>query len=225
MNDRLPVIVFDVNETLSDMSVLGWSFEQLGAPAALADQWFARLLRDGFALAAAGDNADFAVLGRGNLHALFDRLDLSCPTAVAVETIMETLSGLGLHADVADGVKALHEAGHRLVTLSNGAATLAESMISAAGLRGYFDLVLSVAQAPAWKPAAAAYAYAASACAADPADLLLVAVHPWDVHGAARAGLRTAWLNRDGTSYPGHFIAPELTITRLTDLPRALVSR
>lgn len=225
MNSHLPVIVFDVNETLSDMSVLGRRFGQLGAPSELAGLWFAQLLRDGFALAAAGDNADFATVGRGLLHGLFDGLALNCSTPDAVDAVMETMSGLQLHEDVVPGVKALHEGGHRLVTLSNGAAMLAESLFTAAGVREHFDLVLSVAQAPVWKPAPAAYAYVSSACAADPADMVLVAVHPWDIHGAARAGLRTAWLNRHGSSYPEHFLAPELTITRLTDLPEALVER
>jgi len=29
-------------------------------------------------------------------------------------------------------------------------------------------------------------------------QMLLVTVHPWDIHGAARAGLSTAWINRAG---------------------------
>lgn len=54
--------------------------------------------------------------------------------------------------------------------------------------------------------------------------MLLVAVHPWDIHGAPRAGLRTAWLNRTGGSYPGHFETPEFIITALTELPAALAA-
>lgn len=223
MDDPLPV--FDVNGTLSDLSGLGREFERLGAPAALAKLWFAQILQDGFALAATGQNADFSTLGRGILHAMLTGLDLDCPRTQAVETIMNALSSLELHEDVVDAVEALHAGGHRLVTLSNGAAALAESMFSTAGLRGRFEHVLSVAQAPAWKPAATAYAYAAAACDAEPAGMLLVAVHPWDIHGASRAGWRTVWLNRDGGSYPEHFIAPEMTIARLSDLPQALGPR
>lgn len=54
--------------------------------------------------------------------------------------------------------------------------------------------------------------------------LVLVAVHPWDVHGAARSGLRTVWLNRTGGSYPSYFQAPEFTVTALTELPSALTA-
>ena len=57
---RLPaVILFDVNETLSDMSPLASRFVDAGAPAHLAATWFAALLRDGFALTAAGSTPTF----------------------------------------------------------------------------------------------------------------------------------------------------------------------
>ena len=49
---RPALLVFDVNETLSDMSPMGQRFEDVGAPAHLATTWFAGLLRDGFALTA-----------------------------------------------------------------------------------------------------------------------------------------------------------------------------
>ena len=60
----LPVVVFDVNETLSDMTPVTEAFTDLGAPGHLAQVWFAALLRDGFAAAAAGGLVPFAELGR-----------------------------------------------------------------------------------------------------------------------------------------------------------------
>lgn len=39
--------------------------------------------------------------------------------------------------------------------------------------------------------------------------MVLVAVHPWDIHGAARAGLRTAWINRDARPCPAYFRRPD----------------
>jgi 2-haloacid dehalogenase len=52
----------------------------------------------------------------------------------------------------------------------------------------------------------------------DPADAMLVAVHPWDIDGASRAGLSTAWINRSGGPYPAHFAASDLTAPSLTAL-------
>lgn len=54
MNQPLPVVVFDVNETLSDLSPLSARFADLGVPESMARLWFTAVLRDGLALAATG---------------------------------------------------------------------------------------------------------------------------------------------------------------------------
>ncbi|WP_246203516.1 hypothetical protein [Streptomyces tailanensis] len=65
------VLVFDVNETLSDLTPLRARFADVGAPAELVSTWFAGvLLRDGFALTAAGSYADFASVARDGLRAV-----------------------------------------------------------------------------------------------------------------------------------------------------------
>ncbi|WP_160669335.1 haloacid dehalogenase type II [Pseudarthrobacter sp. ATCC 49987] len=224
MSTAISVVVFDVNETLSDMSPMGERFSEVGAPAELAKLWFATLLRDGFALAASGDNGSFAAIGSDILRGLLAGVELNRPLDAAVDHVMGGMNGLGVHPDVPDGIRALAAAGFRLITLSNGSARIAEQLFSKAGVRDAFELLLSVEGAPAWKTARASYEYAAAASGADLAGMLLVAVHPWDIHGAARAGLRTAWLNRTGGSYPSYFETLEFTVTALTELPAALAA-
>jgi len=51
---------------------------------------------------------------------------------------------------------------------------------------------------------------------------MLVAVHPWDIDGAARAGLGTAWINRTGGRYPAYFAAPDLSVASLPELAREI---
>ena len=215
------VVVFDVNETLSDLTPLQDRFADVGAARHLAPLWFASLLRDGFALTAAGAPQRFAVVGREVLRAILSGEALDRDLDAAVEHVMEGFQSLEVHPDVPDGVRALRAAGLRLVTLSNGAAEVAEGLLSRAGLRDAFDAVLSVEDAGAWKPQAAAYEYAARTCRTEPGAMLLVAVHPWDIDGAARAGLRTAWLDRRSRPYPSCFTAPQTTVA---DLP-ALAAR
>lgn len=212
------VIVFDVNETLSDMSPLAARFADVGAPEHAARLWFATLLRDGFALAAAGAMEPFAAIGDGALRVVLNGVPLDRDPDAAAAHIMGGFQGLGVHPDVLDGVPALHETGARLITLSNGSAQVAERLLSAAGVRDRFERLLSVEDAGAWKPARASYEYAARVCAVEPGDMLLVAAHPWDIDGAARAGMRTAWVNRGRAPYPGHFRRPDHTVDALTEL-------
>jgi 2-haloacid dehalogenase len=216
------VIVFDVNETLSDMSPLADRFTAVGAPGHLAGLWFACVLRDGFALNVAGTHERFADLGRQALRVLLAGQNLNRRLDAAVDHVMDGFAGLGLHPDVPAGVRALRAAGLRLVTLSNGPTLVAEALLGAAGLRAEFEQLLSVDDAGAWKPAGRAYRYAARACGTRPADMLLVAAHPWDIDGAARAGMDTAWLNRAGAIYPAYFTQPTHTITTLPDLAARL---
>ena len=218
------VIVFDVNETLSDMSALSGRFTDLGLPESAAELWFAMLLRDGFALTATGDEAPFQLLAAECARTLLTAHGTSQDTEAAVEHVMAGLSGLRLHPDVVDGVRALKATGVRLVTLSNGSTNLAEQLFTDAGIRDDFAMLLSVAGASLWKPARGAYEHAAATVKVAAAEMLLVAVHPWDIHGAAKAGLRTAWLNRSGATYPSYFSEPEHTVADLTELPIALAA-
>lgn len=210
------VILFDVNETLSDMSPMAARFEDVGLPGHLAATWFAGLLRDGFALTITGSNPAFAELAQESLHGLLQAVAPDVDTAT--RHVMSGFAQLPLHADVADGIRALQALGPRLVTLSNGSTAVAEGLLERNGLRDAFDALLSVQDASAWKPAASAYQYAleASQVAAD--DAMLVAVHPWDIHGAHEAGLRTAWINRTGSHYPRTLHPADVEARTLTEL-------
>lgn len=219
---RPTVLVFDVNETLSDLAPLGERFEEVGAPAHLARTWFAGVLRDGFALTAVDASASFADIAADGLRDVLHGLPLGRGTEEAVEHVLAGFQGLEVHPDVPDGVSALQDLGVRLVTLSNGAASVAEALLERAGIRGHFERLLSVQDAGIWKPAAGAYAHALEQCGVQASDAMLVAVHPWDVDGASRAGLGTAWLNRDGGPYPGYFHAPDLRPGSLTELAELL---
>lgn len=144
------------------------------------------------------------------------------PVDEAAQHVLDGFQGLPVHPDVPDGVRALRATGRRLVKLSNGGTAVAEGLLRRAGLWDEFERVLSVEQAGVWKPAPGSYAYAARECGVEPAQMLLVAVHPWDVDGAIRAGLAGCWLNRSGAPYPSYCREPTYTVDTLPDLAQRL---
>ena len=198
-------------------------FEDVGAPAHLATSWFAGLLRDGFALTAVHASESFAHIAAESLRVGLHGLPLDRGVAEAVSHIMEGFAGLSVHADVPDGIKALRGCAIRLVTLSNGSSSVAQALFERAGIGQHFEQLLTVDDAGRWKPAPEAYANALQQCGVDPQDAMLVAVHPWDIDGASRAGLATAWLNRTGGPYPEYFRAPDLSVASLPDLADQLL--
>ncbi len=215
---RPEVIVLDVNETLSDLAPMAQRFEDVGAPGHLAATWFAGVLRDGFALTAVGATARFADLAAAVLATVLHPVALDRPVDEATRHVLAGFDELTVHPDVGPGVRSLAADGQRLVTLSNGAASVAEGLLTRAGLADAFEATLSVQDAGVWKPAAGSYRWAAGRCGVQPAAMMLVAVHPWDVDGAHRAGLRSAWVNRAGAPYPSTFTAPDLEVGSLTEL-------
>jgi 2-haloacid dehalogenase len=219
---RPSVIVFDVNETLSDLSPLGARFVEVGASASAAPLWFASVLRDGFALTVVGENPPFAGVARELLISQLSEVQLNRSVEEAAQHVMDGFSRLELHADVVNGLDRLHEDGFRLVTLSNGATSVADRLLTNGNVRERFDLLLSVEDAGAWKPSGSAYAHAAKACDVSPEQMLMVASHPWDVDGARRAGLQTAWVNRSGGPFPATFQEATYTVAGIDALPDAL---
>jgi 2-haloacid dehalogenase len=214
------VLVLDVNETLSDLSPLRETFAALGASPETADTWFAATLRDGFALTVAGARPSFVDLAADNARTLLARqvhgLD------AAADQVVKAFRSLTVHPDVAEGLQDLRTLHRRVVTLSNGAAAVADDLLSRAGLRDLVEQVLTVDDAPRWKPAPEAYRYAADACGVPVEECLMVAAHPWDLHGASGAGLATAWINRGDAPYPRSFRAPDLEAESMVDLAAQL---
>ncbi|UQA91286.1 haloacid dehalogenase type II [Streptomyces halobius] len=217
------VLVFDVNETLSDMGPLRTRLEEIGAPPHLFSVWFAGVLRDGFALTAAGAYADFPDVARDGLRALLPSLPgWSGDAEEAARHVLDGFAELEVHPDVPDGVRTLHGAGFRLVTMTNGRSALTERLLTRAGLLDCFEALLDVSGPRRWKPAHAAYRYAVDQMGVRADQAVLVAVHPWDIDGAQRAGLGGAWLRRGVPTYPEVMLSPTYTAEDLRELAAAL---
>jgi 2-haloacid dehalogenase len=186
-------VLFDVNETLSDLERLRGRFQQVGAHGQLLEVWFASTLRDGFALAAAGAYADFRAVALGVLRGLLSHVEPpERDPDEAAEHVLAGFAELDVHADVPEAVRRLADAGVRMATLTNGAADVAGKLLERAGLADLVERRISVDEVRRWKPAREPYLHAARELGVAPERCTLVAVHPWDVDGAKRAGLQAA---------------------------------
>jgi 2-haloacid dehalogenase len=222
---RPTVVLFDVNETLSDLQPLRARFEEVGAPAELLEVWFASTLRDGFALTVVGGYADFRTVGLAVLRARLAQVEtLRLAPDEAAERILAGFAELDVHADVAEGIQAFADGGVRLATLTNGAAATAEALLDRAGLAHLFERRFSVDDVQRWKPAPEPYLHAARELGVQAQRCALVAVHPWDIDGAERAGLQGGWLNRNNSRYPDFFRPPDASSDTLRGLAGALLA-
>jgi 2-haloacid dehalogenase len=219
--DPLSLILLDVNETISDMAPLLDVFKGLGSPPEALDCWLAATLRDGIALAAAGGYAEFESLAGDALDAQFADLPPAARERGRAE-VLDAFGKLGAHEDIRPGLEAARELGLPVATLSNGSVDYTEALLARAGLADLVTRSFSVAEVGRWKPAPEPYLHAAAASGLAPAELALIAVHPWDVDGAGRAGARSGWLNRSGRPFPRSLRPAEVEGGTLTDVIRNL---
>jgi 2-haloacid dehalogenase len=214
------VVAFDVNETLFSLVRMRPAFEVAGLDPAQVPLWFARLLRDGFALTAAGDYRPFSELAASALR----DVGQGGVDDGTVEQVLAAFSELDPHPDVAPAFELLREADVRIVTLTNGAAALTAGLLERAGLSSYVERCLSVEEVRRWKPAPEPYLHAAAESGVAPGRMALVAAHSWDCDGARRAGLVTGWVSRLEGRPPDVFARSDVEGDDLVEVARGLLA-
>jgi 2-haloacid dehalogenase len=211
----VPGVLLDVNETLLDLRGLQPTFEAMGMSDALP-LWFATTLRNGFALAAAGDYRPFSEVAVASLHSLNPRAN--------ADVLLAGFGELAPHPDVEEGLRALADAGIPAMTLTVGSAEIIARIFDRNGLGDLVTGHLSVDEVHRWKPAAAPYLSGCLALGLAPKEVTMVAAHSWDLHGARRAGLRTAWISRLEGTRPEIFDAADIEGPDLPSVATAIVA-
>ncbi|WP_380171170.1 haloacid dehalogenase type II [Kineococcus sp. DHX-1] len=216
---RPSAVVLDVNETLSDLGAVAARLASVGAGPAVAARFLPAVLRDGFARTLREDPLPFADVAADVLRTELAVERLDRPLEDAVAHVLGAFDEVVLHPDVPAGLHRFRADGVVTVALTNGGLATCEGLLERAGVREDVVHVLSVETVGPWKPHAAAYGHALDVCSLAPEEVLFVAVHPWDLDGAAGAGMRTAYLDRAGTgTYPRHATPPSVTARGLDDL-------
>ncbi|MBU2873945.1 haloacid dehalogenase type II [Marinobacter salexigens] len=216
-HEKLPsIIVFDVNETLLDITTLEPLFVRIFGDRRILREWFAQLILYSQTMTLSGIYSPFGELGVGALRMVANIHQINVGNADIAE-LKKRMSTMPAHPDVAPALTRFRDAGFRLVTLTNSASGASPTPLENAGLSYFFERNFSVDAVGRFKPAPETYGLVAQEFAAKPADLCLVACHLWDTIGAQAAGCHGAFITRSGNAMlPASgvpipdFIAPEL---------------
>lgn len=101
-----------------------------------------------------------------------------------------------LFDDVEPGLDALRDR-FQLAVLTNSSGAEASEKLEALGVRDRFEFVAGTDEVRTFKPDPRVYRLGLEHAGVEAADACMVAAHAWDLLGAARAGLRTAYLERE----------------------------
>jgi len=216
------VIVFDVNETLLDLSALDPHFQRVFGDAEVRVEWFQTMLQSAFLTTITGPYKSFGEHFRAALAITALRRNLW----VAPDDERAILAGvrtLPAHPDVRPALERLRSAGFRLAALTNSTAEVEEAQLRNAKLADLFEKALSADSGKRLKPAPEAYAGAARELGVGLSDLRMVAAHVWDVQGAMRAGCSAAFVERPGAVWNPLLERPDIVGSDLGEIAERVI--
>jgi 2-haloacid dehalogenase len=220
----LPLIVFDVNETLLDLQTLEPTFERIFGEKGAMRLWFANFILYSAALTVAGCYVPFGDVGSAVMKMLADTQGIKIREADKKE-LAEKFSTMPPHAEVPAALRKLRDAGFRLFTLTNNLPEIQSRQLDHGGIAGLFERRFSADGAKHLKPSRQAYAYVERELGVGASRLCLVACHTWDTLGAVAAGWEAAMIRRVGNDVLGVGPQPQLVGDDLNDVADQLIAR
>lgn len=216
------VIVFDVNETLLELTALDPPFERAFGRPGVRREWFGQFLQSAFVSTITDTYTDFGTIGRAALDmvALRNGIDLAAQDR---DAILGTMRELPPHPEVEAALERLRDSGLRLAALTNSTEAVATAQLTHAGLAPLFERILSADTARRLKPAREAYASAASELGVKVDRIRLVAAHAWDIAGALRAGAAAAFVARPGMVLDPLVPAPDIVGANLAEVAERIL--
>lgn len=217
MADRA-TIAFDMIGTTFSLETLRPRLVSVGLAESTLETLFAQSLRDYFALSHAGGYAPLKEVVTSGVRRLLEVNELGASD----DAVSKVVAGLGEMDPVPGAERAyrtLTEAGHSIVSLTNGSEEFTRGLLERSDLDRYVSSIISCDAIEVSKPHARIYEHARKQV---PGLGWLVASHAWDCMGAKRAGLRTAWISSHERHWPGYFDPPDISVPTLEEAAAAI---
>ena len=134
----LPLIVFDVNETLLDLATMEPTFEQIFGDKAAMRLWFANFIMYSSALIVAGCYVPFTDIGSAVMKMLADMRGIKIRDADQKE-LVEKFSTMPPHPEVPAALQKFRDAGFRLFTLTDNLLAVQTRQLEHGGIVDFFE--------------------------------------------------------------------------------------
>jgi 2-haloacid dehalogenase len=220
----LPLIVFDVNETLLDLGTMEPTFERIFGEKSAMRLWFANLIMYSAALTVAGCYVPFTDIGSAVMKMLAETRGIKITDNDKTE-LTERFSVMPPYPEVPAALRKLRDAGFRLFTLTDNLLDVQTRQLEHGGIADLFERRFSADGVKRHKPSRETYAYVERELGAKPSELCLIACHTWDTLGAVAAGWQAALIKRVGNDVLGVGPQPHFVGNDLNEVADQLIAR
>jgi 2-haloacid dehalogenase len=215
-------VLFNLTGTLVDPSVLAQPLGDSGADEELVLNAIDDTVAIAMVDALTGASTPFNEMMEA---AMRRRLRLAGTDEERAVSALALISTMPAYLEAPGALESLRAHGLKLGVLAQTSAAEADAVLRFAGLRDRLELVLSAQDAGAFKPDPRPYRMALEQTGSGGNEVCFVSTHWWDVAGAKRAGLRTAWVARRERSLLDTVPVPDYTGRDLTDVAEGIVTR
>jgi 2-haloacid dehalogenase len=144
-------------------------------------------------------------------------------TPAQKNNLLETYHTLPAFNDVRDGLINLKANNYRLYAFSNGTAKTVEGLLVSAGIRDYFEGIVSVDDVKSFKPNPEVYKHFLKSTNSKAQDSWLISANPFDVIGAISSEMNAAWIKRSAKAiFDPWGIEPTVIVENLIELHQTL---
>jgi 2-haloacid dehalogenase len=220
----LPLIVFDVNETLLDLGTMEPTFQRIFNDKSAMRLWFANLILYSAALTVAGVYVPFTDIGAAVMKMLADTRGIKINDNDKKE-LTEKFSTMPPHPEVPAALRKLRHAGFRLFCLTDNLLEVQTRQLEHGGIVDLFERRFSADGVKHHKPSPQAYGYVEKELGAKPSQFCMIACHTWDTLGAVAAGWEAALIKRVGNDVLGVGPQPHFVGADLNDIADQLIAR
>src|ERR1700720_74959 len=152
----LPLIVFDVNETLLDLETMEPTFQRIFGQKSAMRFWFANLIMYSAALTVAGCYVPFTDIGAAVMKMLADTQGIKIDEADKKE-LTEKFSTMPPHPEVPSALRKLRNAGFRLFPLTDNLLEVQTRQLEHGGIVDLFERRFSADGVKHHKPSRQAF--------------------------------------------------------------------
>src|ERR1700677_2592910 len=220
---KLPLIVFDVNETLLNLQTMEPIFERIFGDKGAMRLWFADLILYSAALTVAGVYVPFTDIGSAVMKMLADTRGIKINDEDKKE-LTDKFSTMPPHPEVPAALRKLRAAGFRLFCLTDNLLEVQTRQLTHGGLVDLFERRFSADGVKHHKPSPEAYGYVEKELGTKPSEMCLIACHTWDTLGAIAAGWDAALIKRVGNDVLGVGPQPRIVGADLNDVADQLIA-
>ncbi len=219
----IKAVLFDMNETLLDIKNLKDKFMLYIDDDSISEYWFSKVLHSSSVLSIMGEYVPFSQIAQFALESIFLEKKVTLTENIK-QDVLGAFMSMKPYNDVLLAIEVLNQNNIKSFVVSNSSLEMTKSQLENAKIIDRLNGFYSVQSVEKYKPCKEIYNYVLEKEKLNANETFMVASHDWDLFGAKKAGLNTAYIIRKSEVYTPYFPKPDLTGINLETLALGICS-